>query len=214
MLGRPGQTLRTGIGLLACLGSSGCTYFADRALDFVDPYRIVIGASTGVGVRTSNLGLIDTGLMFGLKPRAGALGWKYGTPLHFLASDRRVDIDQAEIFMTTSVRDLDYTTGAYASARNSAFVLPALLSWVDATPTGYEWQVPDHGALFDDRFWIWGAEGFRANRYTQVHAFDTELELRLFVYLDTGFSIGEWFDFLLGWFLIDIAGDDGRLAGK
>jgi hypothetical protein len=54
-------------------------------------------------------------------------------------------------------------------------------------------------------------EGFANNRYQQIHAFDVEAEVALLVHTSSGFSPGEVLDFLLGFFLIDIAGDDGRL---
>jgi hypothetical protein len=37
------------------------------------------------------------------------------------------------------------------------------------------------------------------------------VEVGLLVYVETGTSLGELADFLLGFIFIDIAGDDGRL---
>jgi len=198
--------------LLAWLAGlpAGCQYAKDRALDYLDPLRFVVGAGTPIGVRTSANGLYDTGLMIGAKPRATALGWNYGTPLILDRNDAHLDVDQAQIVQATSVRKLDFEHGDYASARSSFALLPALFSWVDATPTTSEWVVPDQGADFEDSRWIWSANDART-RYAQVHAFDVEVGLACFVYLDVGFSPGEFLDFLLGFFLIDIAGDDGRL---
>ena len=198
---------------LACalLTLSGCSYIGDRALDFLDQYRVNIGAGTTVGIRGRTLGLIDTGLMFGVKPRAAALGWKYGAPLYFNENDLRIDADQAEIIKTTSLLEMDYSDGSYHSARNSFFLLPAILTWGDGTPKDIEWVVPEEGDEFDDRYWLWSSESFTRNRWGQIHAFDTELEAGLIVYLDLGYSPGEFVDFVLGIFLIDIAADDGRL---
>ena len=119
-------------------------------------------------------------------------------------------MDQAEIVKTTSMVDFNIGTGSYKSARTSAALFPALFSWIDTTPTDYEWYVPEEGADYNDRHWIWGGASWKGSRYAQIHAFDFEIEVGLFVYIETGFSLGEALDFWLGWFLIDIAQDDGR----
>ena len=186
-------------------------YVGDRALDFVDQYRVAVGAGSVAGVRSQSLGIYDTGLMMGVKPKAAALGLRYGTPLWFDAGDTRLDADQAEIVKTTTVVDLDIGDGSYRSAWDSIAIVPGLLTWADSTPTDFEWEVPEEGGDFVDRSWLWSAASFADNRYAQIHAFDIELGLGLFVYLDLGWSPGEFLDFLLGFVLIDIAQDDGRL---
>lgn len=187
-----------------------CQYLKDRGIDFLDPYRIDVGAGTAVGVRWRNLGLIDTGLMFGLKPKASALGWHYGSPLFFDQKDLRLTVEQAEIIKTTSAYNLDITDGSYFSGRNSFALLPAVFSWVDSSPTDYRWDVPEEGNEFDDWNYIWSADAWNQTRYEQIHAFDVDGGLALFVYIDGGWSPGEAVDFFLGLFLIDIAADDGR----
>lgn len=195
--------------VLASLALSlpSCRYLGNRAADFLDQFRGAVGVGTVAGVRARAVGVVDTGIMMGVKPRAAALGWRYGTPLAF-RPDRRADADQAEIFRTTSIDGLDYAAGSYRSARTSAAVLPAVFTWTDATPTRYEWLVPGEGEDFDDRHWIWSRESRRQNRHARIHAFDVEAEVGLFVYLDAGFSPGECLDFLLGFLGIDIAKDD------
>ncbi len=188
-----------------------CNYVGDRALDFLDQYRIAIGLGSVIGVRAKNLGLWDTGLMIGVKPKAAALGWKYGTPLYFNEADKRFDADQAEIIKTTSVIDMDYSKGSYFLGKNSAAILPALLSWVDSTPDDFEWRVPEEGDDYIDREWLWSAEAQQGVKYARVHAFDIEAEVGLLIYLDVGYSPGEFLDFFLGIVTIDIAGDDNRL---
>ena len=207
-LGRVGSaTAALGLALLTV----GCQYTKDRVLDFTDQYRLVAGVGTVGGVRFKSGGMLESGLMFGAKPKAAALGWRYGSPMFFDQSDGRLDSDQAEIFRTTSVTDLDYTRGSYTSAKESLAVVPALLTWSDSTPEDFDWEVPEEGEDFDDYNWIWSADGFRDSRYEQIHAFDVEVEVGLFVYLDSGYSLGELVDFLLGIVLIDIARDDGRI---
>ena len=200
--------------LLALLSASSCRYLGDRGLDFLDMYRVSAGVGTTVGVRGRALGVVDTGLMVGVKPNLSAIGWRYGKPLYFDQNDARFDGDQAEIIKATSVRNLRWGEGSYQSARTSAALLPAVFTWTDASPDAYEWTVPEEGNEFNEQHWIWSGETTRKNRYAQIHAFDVELEVGLGVYVETGFSIGEALDFLLGFFGIDIAKDDGRLAGK
>ena len=48
-------------------------------------------------------------------------------------------------------------------------------------------------------------------RWANVHAFDVEVNAAAIVGFDLGFSPGEFVDFLLGWFGLDIAGDDRAL---
>ena len=71
--------------------------------------------------------------------------------------------------------------------------------------------MPPEGHEFQSKSWLWSQQNFANNRYAQIHAFDVETEIGLFVYLDLGFSPGELLDFLLGFVTIDIAADDGRL---
>ena len=194
------------------VSSASCRYLGDRGLDFLDQFRGTVGVGTEVGVRGRAAGLVDTGIMMGAKPNATALGWKYGKPLFLNSRDARFDGDQAEIVKATSVINLDYATGAYDTARSSAAILPFLLTWTDSTPTAYEWTVPEEGEEFEDMHWIWSKETTKNNRYAQIHAFDVELGVGLGVYAETGFSIGESIDFLLGIFTIDLAKDDGRLG--
>lgn len=196
------------ISLLVCLPS--CTYVQHRLVDFVDQYRIVVGAGTVVGVRARALGLFDSGLMVGVKPRISAIGIRYSNVLFFNARDSLLDVDQAEIIKTTSMRGFELTGGSYEHARTSVAILPVVFTWVDRTPTEPKWDVPEEGETFKDRHWMWSAEGIKGNRWTAVHAFDFEFEIGLFVYLDVGYSPGETLDFWLGFLGIDIAKDDGK----
>jgi hypothetical protein len=205
--------LRT-VGLALLLLAGSCRYLGDRGMDFLDMFRVSAGVGSTVGVRGRALGVVDTGLMVGVKPNLSALGWRYGKPLYFNQEDGGFDGDQAEIIKATSVRNLRWGEGSYESARTSAALLPALLTWTDASPEAYEWTVPEEDAEFREQYWIWSRETTRHNRYAQIHAFDVEVDVGLGVYVETGFSFGEALDFVLGIFGIDIAKDDGRLAKK
>ena len=187
-----------------------CQYAGDRAMDFLDQGRVAVGAGTTAGVRGRYFGLVETGLLVGVKPKLASLGWRYGEPLFLNQNDATLVVDQAELIQTTSITDLDVVTGRYGSARNSAAILPALFTWADSSPTDYEWRVPAAGNEFAERYWLWSAESFRRNRYAQLHAFDVELEVALGLYVELGYSPGETLDFLLGFLTLDIAGDDDR----
>ncbi|MCZ6572128.1 MAG: hypothetical protein O7C98_03055 [Planctomycetota bacterium] len=200
--------------LLGLLAVCSCVYLRDRGMDFLDQWRVGVGAGSVIGVRYKALGLIDTGLMVGIKPNASALGWVYGAPFYFNKTDPRFMADQAELIKTTSIVGLNYGTGAYRSATTSFFLLPAVFTWADSTPLDYEWQVPETGEDFKDRTWLWSGHNLRENRYAQIHAFDIEAGIGLGVYLDAGWSPGEALDFLLGILTIDLAKDDGRLGVK
>jgi hypothetical protein len=206
---KPGRGIRLVL-IVALVFLSSCQYVGDRAVDFADQFRATVGAGVTAGVCGRYLGLVDTGLMIGLKPRATALGWKYGIPLWTDLSDNLIDADQVAIIKGTHIYGLDLGKGAYDSAWTAAAVLPGIFAWGDATPDEYEWVVPEEGDLYDDQYWIWSAKGFEQNRFAQIHAFDIELEAAFFLYLSGGYSPGETVDFLLGLIFIDIAGDDGR----
>jgi hypothetical protein len=155
---------------------ASCRYVGNRAADFLDQFRGAVGVGTTLGVRGRALGVVDTGLMVGVQPRAAALGWRYGTPLYFSEKDPRMDAEQAEIFRTTSVYGLDYATGTYKSARTSIALLPAIFTRTDATPSDYAWLVPENGEDFHGRMWIWNRENRKTNRYARIHAFDIEAD--------------------------------------
>ena len=199
--------------LLVLVSAGSCRYLGRRGLDFLDQFRGSVGAGSTVGVRGRAAGVVDTGLMVGVMPNVAALGWRYGKPLYFDQSDARFDADQAEIIKVNSITNFDYGTGSYDSARTSIAVLPALFTWTDSTPTEYEWTVPEEGVEFTAEHHLWSRETSKNNRYAQIHAFDVEVQVGLGVYVESGFSIGETLDFLLGILTIDIADDDHRIGG-
>jgi len=200
--------------LALVLALSSCRYLRNRGADFLDQFSVSVGVGSVAGVRVRAVGVVDTGIMMGVKPRAAALGWRYGTPLFFNHADPRMDADQAEFIKATSITGLDYAAGTYRSARTSVAVFPAVFTWTDATPKDYEWLVPEKGDEFRNRRWIWNRETTRHNRYAQIHAFDIEGGVGIFGYLEVGYSPGELLDFLLGIVGIDIAKDDNRLSRK
>src|SRR5262245_47170176 len=155
---RAPQRVLGGCLVLLALSATSCSYLADRALDFTDAFRFTLGVGTSAGVRARAGLALDTGLLIGVKPRAGTVGWRYGAFYFFDQSDSRIDCEQAEIVRTTALLGHDFTDGSYQTARTSLFLLPALFSWVDTTPTDYQWHVPQQGDEFSDRHWLWSGE--------------------------------------------------------
>ena len=191
-----------------------CAYLADRGADFLDPYRAVVGTGTGGGIRTSALGLFDTGLIFGVKPQQTAFGWKYGRPLIFRATGNGLEADQSWIVMTTHFENWRLAGNEYKVAEKRLGVLPALFTWADTTYRGEpRWYVPEEGVEIEGDDYLWSAATWKYNRYAMIHAFDIETEIAVVAYLDLGYSPGEALDFLLGLLTIDLAGDDGRIVG-
>jgi len=195
--------------LLPLLGS--CNYLVDRGLDAIDPYRLAVGVGTVGGVRAETLGLVETGIYFGLKPNAMSIGMRYGRPYYANLKDGRIVGDQSEVLVNTSIIDMDLAAGSYGVGTRSIALLPAIFSWVDSSPENYEWLVPKEGDDYEDYHWLWSSYALENVRYSQIHAFDIEFDVAILAYLDTGFSPGEVVDFFLGILTIDIAADDDRL---
>jgi hypothetical protein len=204
---------RAGPWLLLLLAAPACNGPVAAARDFVDPYKIAVGVGTGAGYRVSNLGLFETGLEFGVKPSAGALGWRYGRAYAFQPDKEGVHFssDQTLIYETRSLIDADFATGGYKLARRSFALLPAVFTWVDSADRGRTvWDVPAEGSSYPGEHYLWTARTWRDERYAMIHAFDVETDIMLFAYIEFGYSIGEAVDFVTSLFGFDLAGDDDR----
>ncbi|MCB9881839.1 MAG: hypothetical protein H6834_08625 [Planctomycetes bacterium] len=196
--------------LIACITPS-CAYLGDRGRDLVDPFRLVVGGTTGGGVRVNAVGLVHTGLSIGIKPVVSSAGLKYGRGYFILPQSNwlRFDADQSTILWNTTLLRADFTKGEFDFARRSFALLPAVFSWSDAIdPQEAAWPVPDEGTSMEPSHWVWSTWALENARFASVHAFDLEVELGVLLYLDLGLSPGEIVDLLLGILTIDIAGDD------
>lgn len=201
------------LALPLALALAACNGPKAAVRDFLDPYRVVVGAGSGAGVRFSSMGLVHTGLEFGVKPDFGAIGWKYGRPFAFHnAADRLgFDADQALVYETRSLFGADELTGSYRLARRSFALFPAVFTWVDsADPTRSEWTVDPERVELADEHYLWSARTWKDERFAMVHAFDIETEVMLLGYIDVGYSPGEFVDFVTSLFGFDLAGDDDR----
>ncbi len=217
MCGHSHETrLRLFVFVLAAALLSSCAYLTDRGVDFLDQYRVVGGIGTGGGLRFSHLGLISTGINFGIKPQATSLGWKYGRPFLLAPSlhQAKFESDHAWVIYTTSMENCDYASADYKLARKSVAVLPMFLTWADTTYRDEDkWYALKEGVALEGDNYIWTGKTWRNNRYVMIHALDMEFEMGFLVYLDLGYSPGETLDFLLGILTIDLAKDDGRIVG-
>ncbi len=74
----------------------------------------------------------------------------------------------------------------------------------------FVWWWEPHQSV-QEQSWIFlpSLAGNHPQTRTLLHSFDLEVSAFVLVFgLDFGFSLGEFVDFLLGWFGVDIAGDD------
>lgn len=200
------------LAIVAGLALGACNGPANAGRDLLDPWRASVGLSSGVGVRANWAGLVHTGLNLGIKPHGSALGVKYGEIYGFQLADSNYEADPSSVYVTKSTFDGNFGSGSYKLVRESYALFPALLSWVDSAPAdAVEWRVPEEGAELDGLEWIWSSAALERSRFGAVHAFDAEVEVSLFLYVDLGISPGEIVDFFLGVLTgLDIALDDGR----
>jgi|GEM_PF-2878446 len=201
--------------LIAAASLPSCAYLTDRGVDFLDQFRAVGGIGTGGGLRFSYLGLVSTGINFGIKPQATSLGWKYGRAFLLAPSlhQAKFESDHAWVIYTTSLENCNYASADYKLARKSVAALPILLTWADTTyRDGDKWYAQDSGVRLEGDNYIWTGKTWRNNRYVMIHALDIEWEIGFLAYLDLGYSPGEALDFVLGIFTIDLARDDGRIV--
>ncbi len=207
--------LAAALGLAAGAGP-GCAavgnYFANRARDLGECFRVQAGLGLGVGGGVKASGLVEVGMGLGIGPNWFGAGWVYGmrhgllgnsaeyqyTP-DWLPCDLQIFFPEAitwtvsgkvvgSKFVLYQERD---SRSSRSGTRCSWGLLPGLLSW-------------DSGG-----HWIWSASGDTDTVWRRIHAFDLEASVYAgIVCARVGFSPGEFLDFLLGWFGLDIAGDD------
>lgn len=175
--------------------AAGCSgfgqYLTARARDFGDCWRAEAGEVRGFSLSARGGGIVDLGLGWVVGETAG---WTYG---RWSSAGTFIDQSGSEQWfpLTPSGTGLHAYVGAESQEHDCWWLMPALLART-STPSGMKW--------------IWVASG-PDGRWARVHAFDVEIAVHLFVGgVRLGFSPGELLDFALGWFGLDIAGDDRR----
>lgn len=176
--------------LLLALPLGGCTYFSNRAADFGDMWRM--NFETGV------LGLeADVKLGELAHIGVGVKGFsRYGTT-YLMEQESK---DWAEVHLPVS---LFYAFGKEPFALHYVYAL-------GDTRTPWVWWWNPYVSAQDRCFLLLPPLTERqSSRRTLLHAFDVEVSAFVLIFgVEFGFSFGEFVDFLLGLFTIDIAGDD------
>lgn len=193
-------TLLLGGGLASGCTAAGGSYFLNRVRDLGDVVWVEVGGGLGLGGGVRAGGITQLGLGGGIT--FFPIGWKYGAPI---VADGNMNHGMPV------PTDLDLYGGPFnlragrlprtesAALHRSVGLLPAVWRW--------ETRGPDRSEL-----WTWGAwppDEIRRALTARVHAFDIEAHVFAGVIeVGVGFSPGQLCDFVLGWFGIDIAGDD------
>ncbi len=206
---------RAALILAIVLGATGCRttighYFANRARDLGECFTIQggIGIGLGVDVRLAGLAHVSAGLGAQVPAMLGPVYGKF----HPVAIMNHTAFGG---FLSMGVVHLSDPGPRWRGEyfRHGCFaLLPGLFSIIGWT---------DRNRREDPEMrWLWSADPFPEHpqeypdyaRWARVHAFDVEVTvMALLLGARVGFSPGEFLDFLLGWFGIDIAGDDASL---
>ncbi len=178
--------------ILLSISSTSCSYLSKRASDFGDMWRFNLETG-GLGLEASvKVGeLADIGI--------GQKGvHRYGTT-YLIEQESR---DWAEIHLPLSL---------FLGLTDEPFALNYVYQ-LGETRSDFVWWWEDPQSV-QERSWVLLpslTENGSRNR-TILHWFDLEVSAFVLVFgLDLGFSLGEFVDFLLGWFGVDIAKDDSR----
>ncbi len=200
------------IALLALLAwllvaATGCNtvvgnYLGNRASDFGDCFRAEARVlSLGVDVKAA--GIARTGLYTDFRGARAALGWNYG---QFVACRGGGAPPAPSRHYVIGLLAFDYPMQGDAMD-------PPVYSMEPFMAGAATLQLkPLPGTPYDKSTFVKNPWKKGGSRWHRIHAFDVEVGVGLFVGLRLGFSIGEFVDFLTGWFGADIAQDDRPLA--
>jgi hypothetical protein len=186
-----------------------CTYVHNRVSDFCDIFKAKVGFSYSGGVRIYAFGLLDTGLGFIQLPEATSIGLDYGqkpSGAQDMATGMLIgDEHRNWVFFNQSYYQHDQTTGSYLRRRSDYAALPFLLSWCRDSSSFLQ---SSSGTMIDDSdlSFLWDTS--ITMTHSRIHAFDFEISCAFLATIDIGLSPGEFVDFVLGWFGVDIASDD------
>jgi len=180
-------------------------YMTDRGRDFSEIARVQVGFGAGLGVSAQAGPVAHAGFGVGVIPYEFGVGWVYGTGYAFGLNS--IELMDSEIYWPFTWIPVGgdplgagfHTAGDGIGPRGAGGhrhvcygLMPGLV--------GYE---PDSGVMH------WTPRGFDADRYGHIHSWDVEASVYAgFLVARVGFSPGEFLDFLLGWFGVDIANDD------
>ena len=209
--------------------TTGCqttvgNYFANRGRDFGDCFLLQAGIGLGIGVDVKAAGLLHAGALFSQYIPGRSIGCVYGDLRPACTETSFVHLpaegDFGLLVAHFSIRSLDGTAGSHLCPA----LLPALFSW-EGPDGGETWIWGDSeesiemiaedirinaGESYVEKFRRERGPEIRKYRtLARVHAFDIEAGVFVgIIGVRAGFSPGQFVDFFLGWFGVDIAGDD------
>lgn len=173
----------------ACFLLSGCAYFENRARDLLDVVHVDVAGGAGLGLH-ARASVVHTGFGYGQMYRMGLLPRPWG---------KHATVGIRPEFHSDFL--IHQRAGVMSGTPNAFYDDPLAFTWLsrkDETEDLHHcWflHLPDHApALPRGRAWELLDVSVTANAGL--------VGARL------GASPGQWFDFLLGWFGLDIAGDD------
>ena len=186
---------------IALLLFCGCAnlggYFRDRANDFVDCFAAQVGTCTGFGIRVHLTSYIGASVGLGKDKKTGYIGRTFvkdiktfwvGMPLTQILSLYLATLRPCYSGPKPTLGEYLTATLVYFLSTDAEFFVSCHLLGVD--PSGYRAVSDQNIPFLREKFFVGcsvtlGVIGF-----------------------DIGFNPVEFVDFLLGWFTIDIAGDD------
>ena len=202
--------------LLAGSVGGGChtalgSYLANRARDLGECVQIQTGLCLGLGGGVRAAGIAHAGIGGGFWTGRYALGWDYGFGHAFGAATGPADEFAFELYPPEPA-GLPISHGvAFPFFSHVETRLPARGD--TGSGSGHTCFLLLPGLLsFGDGGATWETEPASSTTWARVHAFDVGASVYAgVVFVSAGFSPGELLDFVLGWFGLDIAGDDRAL---
>jgi len=193
--------------LLAALFGGGCktavgNYFANRSRDLGECFSVELGVGFGAGAGASAAGIGHLGLGYGRSPDWGVLSWEYGHGTAF-------GYHTGPVAERTEGSRTDAWTPIPLFALGTAVGHAGNFRGAHAGSNGVHVCLGYLPVLFDEND---GRTADALRRWRAIHAWDIDAAAYAGVITArAGFSPGEFLDFLLGWFGVDIAEDDHGL---
>ena len=224
---------------LVVIVTTGCqttvgNYFTNRGRDLGECFRLQVGGGPGLGVGARVGGLLDVGLGVATYYREHGVGWHYGDGYAF-GIGTTGELEEWDVNFTI-LQPLAVIASPFLLL-GPPEIHGGNLAWLFLAPPHWEtmkshkdgWKrehsswavIPAYLSLMNDETpevsrgsdLLWSRQVTDVTRKARVHAFDVEASVYAgIVYARAGFSPGELLDFLLGWFGVDIAGDDRGLG--
>ncbi len=202
--------------VLACIPFlTGCAYMKNRALDFADVFAVKVSYGPGVATGVSASGFFRADVGWSDKTCYPLFRWDY-------LEEKRITFGvPCNFFLPHVGLKIALVTGLSWEHRPDWFDDGG--DWVCALglfSTGLEnskWTLYDNN--FDTTSFavagvdigkLVGEDRLFSAWYQWARYFDITVDVHIWAGFEAGFSPAEFTDFLLGWFNVDIAGDDTK----